>query len=824
MPKSREEKLRNLKDDYTRGIAEKCLKKFSDEKHDYQGFRRFLCEYSPIPLTPEKIDEVVKSADLSRFIEILAPLKIVDLMEINGGEKFGIILDPEMLKELQESIKYFYKVTFTEDLTPVITPLDSDGIWGGAGLDKDSPFIVINPMNGSANARDLAISSEKENLKNIAFEAKIFEKGVRKYVSSGEERQYLVAVSETSGKPNFDLITEHNSDPSGFTTAYTTNQARLIYGPLIADGSGLPLPDEEIVKNLSKARSYNPSLGTVTANCQNNALVEMMRGLGISEEIIKEGIENMRRIDGPNMAAVNPGISPSTVIIEGSNDALAERFIGGRKPSLPDSHTHTSVVPVDDRDDHRIKVYLRLPEEVYHPAKKPTSEEKKQEDKIVRDFPRFSEKRFLRNLPDSEEDIKEIKDDAPKVGIQARLAGMAARLLAKKEQKDILQDLSLEGLRYRDKNVHNAPHLTMPATPGNEVAGGDPDLLYKLMADMLTREDSRDVSNYFKQVSYVITPPDYDAFKADIERLAEGDKNVIYDDVARSVKFIGDDRDIFLKYKSQLSGEEYPFFVCHPENYDPAICKRYEGNVEKPFALARAESDAWYDKLSTEYEAPEVELDDLTGPETIVIAETHSDIASKSSVIELLEKPCEPKTVLCLENFSKSLNSMAKAWLEGADSAMPEILREKLLSLGEEYSKQISEEEPATSAEYLEELRQSYVNILVAAKKNGAEVRFIESDLTANDLEEDSVKSRHAGLCKNLSEIKSQNPDARIIVLAGEKHEERSAEQPITLSDVVRGVSCKVVQRDLPLEKERPGRSPSPQTAVELSGKIEQSL
>ena len=44
----------------------------------------------------------------------------------------------------------------------------------------------------------------------------------------------------------------------------------------------------------------------------------------------------MRRIDGPNMAVVISGISPSTVIFEGLNDKLAKKHIGKDDYSLPE--------------------------------------------------------------------------------------------------------------------------------------------------------------------------------------------------------------------------------------------------------------------------------------------------------------------------------------------------------------------------------------------------------------------------------------------------------------------------------------------------------
>ncbi len=401
----------------------------------------------------------------------------------------------------------------TPDLAPVITALDDDdAIWDKdkGGLDRTKPFVVSNPGNGPANKEHLAIvardmddpkfATEKQGIENyrttiIAFEPKIFTRGVEKIGIPIDGMQFLVPLNETGAIPvpkgderaetasranaerNMSLIRQHNANPDGFTTPYTMEQARLIYGPLITtegiapDGSGTPLSAEQIIENLSKARNVNPSYGTVTANCQMNALVKMMRTLNIPEETIKAGIGGMRRVDFANMAkASQNGIFPSTVIFEGANDQLAARFIGGKVPPVPDDHAHTSVVPLDY---HRIKVYQTLPEEVYNPGKKPTTEEKAQEDAI------------RRNLPDA---------------VETKVTSSHETVKDK-----ILGYLGLDGFRVKDPNVHQPAHLTCEATPGNEVQGRDPDLLYKLMADMMTREDSRDVSHHFKQQQAVDT-------------------------------------------------------------------------------------------------------------------------------------------------------------------------------------------------------------------------------------------------------------------------------------------------------------------------------
>jgi hypothetical protein len=410
-----------------------------------------------------------------------------------------------MSKDNQNEIM-FYKVTFDQKMKPTITPLDSNKIWNKdeGGMDSSKPFVVINPGNGGTNKENLATlleeaskeslaeltNSKIEKKDNIAEfekalvggEAKFFEKGLRSQFVTGE-RQYIVTVNEAGypnragSKSNMDLIKAHNINPEGFTTDYTKKQARLIYGPLVTekgvapDGSGVPLPDAQIIENLSKARSYNASFGTITANCQENALVGMMRSLKIARETIKTGVESMRRVDGPNMAGISKnGIFASAAIFEGSNDKLAEEFsIGGKVPPLPDGHSNMDVASIGE---NRVKVYQKQPIEVYHPAKKPTQEEK------------VTENTVRHNLPES------FDTQLPK----------HQRTNTQNTIKDkILGYIGLDGLRFKDAYVHNAPHITCEATPGNEVKGRDPDRLYKLMADMMTRKDAKDVYSCFKQ-------------------------------------------------------------------------------------------------------------------------------------------------------------------------------------------------------------------------------------------------------------------------------------------------------------------------------------
>ncbi len=490
-------------------VAEACLKEFSADKGGsgyLKGYLHKISQSDPtIKFNPERFDEVIAAGKLEGFIETLSPFKFSHLIGMDTGWNFGNI-DSVDFANFAKSLKPFYKVTFGSDSKAVVTPLDQDTVWGNGGLDRTKPFVVINPGIGPVSQKWQAANSgalEKEFEEKVVSEVKNFEKGVKKFGVS-EERQYLVTVNEDLGKnaeAAKDLIRRHNANPAGFTTDYAKEQTRLLYGPLItengvvSDGSGhssgARLLDKQIVANLSKARSFNPSLGTVTANCQTNALVAMMRDLGISPEVIKDGIENMRRLDAPNMAVTNPGISPSTVTFEGSNDLMAKDFIGGRIPVLPADHVHTSVVPIDD---HRIKVYQKLPEEVYNPSKKSTEEQRREEDKIVR-VPTI----FEQMLPPERNQENEIASVSTILKQKQMLPPKFINQDPKERKERVLELMGLDGLRYRDPNVHMSPHISMPATPGNEVVGRDPDLLYKLMADMLTRENPRNVSHYFEQ-------------------------------------------------------------------------------------------------------------------------------------------------------------------------------------------------------------------------------------------------------------------------------------------------------------------------------------
>ncbi len=491
-------------------MTKACLEKINDKTgEDYQVFRNYLLNRAANRQSEIDIEEAV--GNVEKMIQLLNRVKLYDLVRINNQIGLGVDLEDD-LERVGVGLKTFFKVTFDEKLEPILTPLDADEIWGEQGLDRRRPFVLINTGDDLMLNKQNLFTCDQADVatfqSKVITEAKIVERGVTQYgVPAGT--QYLVAINETFFKRNLELIKSYNAHikkpetgPNSFIDAYAAGQAKLIYGPLISE-NGVPLPDVEIIENLSRARSFNGSFGTVIANCQTNALVQMMRNLGISEETIRVGVENMRRVDRSNVALPErneDSITPSTVIFEGSNDHDAHiNFMGGAVPALSANHSETnlSLVPLDD---HRMMVYQTLPMEVYHPAKKPTAEQKQEEDRIVR-VPTIFEQTMH---PD-----KFLNQDP----------------IARK--KKVLKLTGLDGFRYSDGKVvnsqdgtmmmraHSFPHFTMPETPGNEIKGRDPNLLFKALADMMTRESSQDVFSYFARENDV---------KLEVKRLATNEE------------------------------------------------------------------------------------------------------------------------------------------------------------------------------------------------------------------------------------------------------------------------------------------------------------
>ena len=513
-------KLAPLKEKYLEPLAKACLKKFSDNKDDPENFKKQLMDisYTPpaqkptteidriiasekkddpenfkkqllaiyenlpnnkfpggIKPTAESIDKIIADGKKEDYLDLLRPLEAKDLMNLDTNRKLQVI-DQKDLENIEPKLKSYFKITFDEKGAPTITPLDRDKIWEEGGLDKNGPFVLINPGNGGANKREQLTLSDHFD-RSLLYEAKLFEKGHK----GTPPTQYLVALNETAGGVNFDLISTHNQNPNNFTTEYTTEQAKTIYGPLIQK-DGKALDDKEIIENLAKARNFNCSFGTVTANCQQNALVDYMKELGIKDSTIKAGIEGMRRLDLANVAMVSDNENPrqSTVIFQGANDKLAPIQ---EKAPLPAGHSNVSLV---EAEKNVAIVYQTFPNEVYNPGKKLTEEQKKQEEAIRKGAKSYQER--------MEEFFGETTN---------KFSKLVAGILKKGSQQSLgvdLGEVELGDARFADDSRHSPPHATMPATPGNEVAGRDPNLSYSLIEDMMTRGDSKEVVKSTKEV------------------------------------------------------------------------------------------------------------------------------------------------------------------------------------------------------------------------------------------------------------------------------------------------------------------------------------
>lgn len=430
--------------------------------------------------TAESIDKIIADGRKEDYVNLLRPLEAKDLMNLDTNRKLQVIDQKDLENIANEcNLKSYFKITFDEKGAPTITPLDRDKIWETGGMNKEEPFVLINPGNGGANKREQLTLSEHFD-KSLLYEAKLFEKGHK----DTPPTQYLVALNETAGGVNFDLINAHNKNPNSFKTDYATEQAKTIYGPLIQQ-DGKALDDQEIINNLAKARNFNCSFGTVTANCQQNALVDYMRELGIQEKTIKAGIEGMRRLDLANVAKVSDDDNPrpSTVIFQGANDQLAPIQ---EKALLPADNTNVSLV---EAKSNVAIVYQTFPVEVYNPAKKLTEEQKKQEE-AIRNGAEIYEERMGEFFVD-------------KSKVKPSLSDLTVKVLKKdfkESSEDDLKKDDLDKARFKDPSRHSPPHATMDATPGNEVAGRDKNLCYGLIKDTMERTSSKDVIKSTKEV------------------------------------------------------------------------------------------------------------------------------------------------------------------------------------------------------------------------------------------------------------------------------------------------------------------------------------
>ncbi len=470
-------------------IIQKCFDEFTKDFSKRDGLASYLTNYLELLESADQFQEILKSKE--KFEEVFNKISISNLGTICYEEKIDIEQEKRDFVQAFKP-KRFYKVEFDEDMNVTTSPLEDNEIWDTkkGGLDKSKQFIVNNSGNAPMLSLFGASTLEQKELdKWVATEAKILEKGLRKFGAPTEKRQYLVTINESDGDNNMSLIREHNSLEGSalreYSTPYSTEQAKLIYGPLIFAEEGSPLPDKTIKDNLSKAVSFNPSFGSFSANCHTSALIKLMRDSKVGEEVIKESIESMHRFDAPNMVKIQtseenyPG--QNSVIFQAPNDKLAIDF--GAK--LPDKYLEQS----QTKDSNVLVVATPVPNEVWNPAKRikdektgltrePLKEELDREEELTKSLPKIKTLREISALGEENKFRKAVK---------TVIAQKEAKETVESRTQNTLKDLGLDGFRYKDPNKHNRPHVIGIATPGNEVEGRDPDLLYKMMADTLNQ-------------------------------------------------------------------------------------------------------------------------------------------------------------------------------------------------------------------------------------------------------------------------------------------------------------------------------------------------
>jgi len=488
-------------------IIQKCFDEFTKDFSKRDDLASYLTNDLKLLESADQFQEILKSKE--KFEEVFNKISISNLGTICSEEKIGIEQEKRDFVQAFKP-KRFYKVEFDEDMNVTTSPLEDNEIWDTkkGGLDKSKQFIVINSGNTPMLSLFGASTLEQKELdKCVATEAKILEKGLRKVGAPTEKRQYLVTINESDGDNNMFLIREHNSLEGSalrkYSTPYSTEQAKLIYGPLIFAEEGSPLPDKTIKDNLSKAVSFNPSFGSLSANCHTIELIKIMRDSKVGEEVIKESIESMHRFDAPNMVKIQtseenyPG--QNSVIFQAPNDKLAIAF----GATLPDKYLEQSQA----KDSNVLVVPTPVPNEVWNPAKRikdkktgltrePLKEELDREEELTKSLPKIKTLREISALGEKNKFRKAFK---------TVIAQKEAKETVESRTQNTLKDLGLDGFRYTDPNKHNRPHVTGIATPGNEVEGRDPDLLYKMMADTLNqnrimegKEEEKEINNFNK--------------------------------------------------------------------------------------------------------------------------------------------------------------------------------------------------------------------------------------------------------------------------------------------------------------------------------------
>ena len=370
--------------------------------------------------------------------------------------------------------------------------MKSDEIYGENGIDKSKEFVLINPGNGPACSSIQATDKDKF-IEALPYDAKLFQKG-----NSGSEIQYLVAINATMGPSNMDEIKAYNQTPT-MASKRAKEQVEKIYGPLLKDDDGNLLSDEKIVENFQKVRNFNCSYGTMTANQQENALKDFMKDLGIKDEVVKEAMVGIRRLDLANTALhTNP--QTTLVCIQGANDKLAQEY--GANQNLPaDGITKVG--------ENGIIISPLNPQEVWNPRLKLTENDKKRElfirtgaDIILQKEQEKIDKVFAPRKEESDAKTalrKFLRDKLREKRAKEINKKMELDLKGQPLEKNPNQDLTQA--RFDSSKIHNPPHFTGKAVPEDYKNTRDPDMVFRLAEVLIMANDGKDFLKRAEELS-----------------------------------------------------------------------------------------------------------------------------------------------------------------------------------------------------------------------------------------------------------------------------------------------------------------------------------
>lgn len=304
------------------------------------------------------------------------------------------------------------------------------------------------------------------------------------------------------------------------------------------------------------------------------------------------------------------------------------------------------------------------------------------------------------------------------------------------------------------------------------------------------------------KISYKFTIPQktYKDFKSDISRLAHKfdlSEKVVFDDEKKSCHFLFSADLIEKLFIDEIANvfEKYPFLSGGPANYQN--CERFEGDKKINFKEARQHELKSYERLKLKKRTILVlsqkilQNEDFPKQEfesDIIIGEYHPDPLPKEFLIDFMDSyKSGRKPIIAIERFPAALNEELQKWLkDGQESELPKSISK--------YCDFIDKQNNSENLDFAENRDRSTRKLLEAAKRNGFDVLFFESEHSAISCDEQS--NRHECLVTSLHKIRQSYENRNFLVLAGAYHDSPQFED-VTMSRALDAKSCVFFSKEL---------------------------